>query len=105
VRQRDREQRVAVGRRLRDQIGADLAAPARPVVDHDIHLPAFAERLPDRARHHVGQPAGWKRHDVADRCARFRIVDALGPRQAGQQAGTRDDQFTSLHACVSVCTG
>jgi hypothetical protein len=68
---RHHQQRVAVGRRLGDRIGADHAAGGRAIVDD--------HRLPERAleigahepRHHVVEAAGRERHDQPDRTARI----------------------------------
>ncbi len=60
------QHRVAVGRRLRDDIGADVAAGARPVVDHHLLREAVAQFLRDRAGDDVGAAARRKRDDEAD---------------------------------------
>ena len=58
------QQRVAVGRGLGDEFGADLTdAAARLVLDHDLLTPGLREPLPQRAADDVGDAAGRKRHD------------------------------------------
>ena len=66
---RRHQQRVTVGFRLRDRVGAHIAAGARPVLD-DHRLPErLGDFIADRAREHVGKPAGRERRDQADRLA------------------------------------
>ena len=60
------QQRVAVGRGLRDRLRADVAARARPVLDDHRLAEARAERLGHHARAVVGDAARRERHD---RCA------------------------------------
>ncbi len=83
---------VAVGRRARRGFGADRAAGAGPVVDHDRLGEAFGELLPEGAREEVGRAARWKRHDQADRARRIaaRDVDALGSGLRGYERQRRD---------------
>ena len=59
---RDDADRVAVGRRLRDRIDADVAGSADLVVDDHGLAERFAERLAEDAAEDVGQPAGRERH-------------------------------------------
>ena len=47
------EERVAVGRRLGGELGADRAAGAGPIVDDDRLAEIGPELLRDRARHRV----------------------------------------------------
>ena len=112
MRQRDGQQRVAVTGRLGDDVGTDLAAAAGLVVDDDVELPALAQLLADLARHHVGQAAGRKGHDVADGRCRLRIVRALRPQglrcdqwRRGHQAdhAAAAQQFTSFHHGLVSC--
>ena len=64
---RRHQQRVAVGRRLRDRVGADIAAGARAVFHDDRLAERLRHLVADRARQHVGEPAGRERRDHADR--------------------------------------
>ena len=64
------QQRVAVGRALRDEIGADVAVRAGLVLDHDRLAPDLGELRPDLAREDVGGAAGRVGHDDADRLGR-----------------------------------
>jgi hypothetical protein len=54
------EDRVAVGRAFRDQVGADVAAGARSVVDDHRLSPGDRELLSDRAGDRVGDPPAGK---------------------------------------------
>ncbi len=68
-RRRRQQQRVAVGRRLGDEVGADDAAGTRPVFDHERLLQRFLELRRHQPGHQVGDAAGGKRGDDFDRLA------------------------------------
>jgi hypothetical protein len=69
VRARRLQQRVAVGRRLPDALGADLASGARHVLDdHRLTQKLVHARLRD-AHGRIGRSARRKRHDDLDRLA------------------------------------
>jgi len=76
------QQRVAVGRRLGDRIGADDRAGAGPVLHHEGLLERVREMLGENAGVNVGGPAGAERHDDPDR-TRWVILglQGCGPRQ------------------------
>ncbi|MNS48014.1 hypothetical protein D3C72_805710 [compost metagenome] len=77
---RAHDQRVAVGRRLGHQIGADIAARARPVLhDHGL-AERTAHLFGQHAGHGVQRAAGRVRHDKADRLGR----EISGLRQGGR---------------------
>jgi len=59
--------RGAVGRGLGDRVGADIAARARAVLDHDLLAETGAELLRDDPRDDVGAAAGREGDDQADR--------------------------------------
>ena len=80
-RQRAFENGVAVGWALRDQVGADVAAGARTVVDDNGLTPGLAEFRADGTRHDVERTARWERHDQADGLVRI----ALPLRNRGQE--------------------
>jgi len=61
------QQRVAVGRRSRDDLGARDAAGTGPVLDHDLLAECLGHLRADDARHRVGQAARRVRHDHPDR--------------------------------------
>ena len=57
------EQRVAVGRAFRDDVGADRAARSGAVVDNRSLAEAFSEPHGDEARRDVVAAARRERHD------------------------------------------
>ncbi len=63
----DQPDRVAVGGCLGDDIDADSAAGAGPVLDHHLLAELLAERLRHEACDHVGSGAGREGHDDTDR--------------------------------------
>ena len=71
-RQRSHQDRVAVGRRFRNEIGADVAARAGAVVHHNALAPRVAQLLRDRAADDVERSARRKRHDEPHRPVRVR---------------------------------
>ena len=80
------QDRVAVGRRLGDRVGRDVAGGARPVLDDH----RLAERLGDLGAHHAGErvdgAAGDERHEDAHRL----VGVGLGERAAGVEAERRN---------------
>jgi len=78
------QQRVAVGRRLGGELGADIAARAGAVLDHDVAAELACELLGDEARRHVGALPGRIGHDQSDRPRRVCLRQG-GGRAAGQQ--------------------
>ncbi len=61
--QRAHQDRVAVGRRLRDHVGADVAAGAGLVLHNHRLAPHLGELLRDEAAGDVERSAGRERHD------------------------------------------
>ncbi len=61
------QQRIAVGRRARHELGADAAAGAGAVVDHHRLSERLADLIADDAADNVGIAAGRERHDQPDR--------------------------------------
>ena len=87
-RHRAHDQRVAVGRRLGHQVGADVAARAGTVLDDDRLAQRAAHLLGQHAGHGVERAAGRVRHHEAQR--RWEIgVLGLGGRAEGQRGGQR----------------
>ena len=80
VRAGDHEQRVAVRRRVRRDIGADVGAGARPVFDHDLRAEAFRQPVAERAGQRVRAAARRERQDEA-----HRLVRIAGERRHGRQ--------------------
>ena len=81
-------QRVAVGLALRDRLGADGAAGAGPVVDHDLFAEQFAHLVGDAAADDRGAAARRERNHQRDRPARIvlrlRLMERLRLRRARQ---------------------
>ena len=89
------QQRVAVGRGLRHDVGAERAARAAAVVHHDRLLHGVGEALRDEPRDDVGRAARRERHDDADRLRR------IGLRQGGgREQHTGSDQQRSFEHCI-----
>src|SRR5262245_15338587 len=69
----DQEQRIAVGRRTYDRLGADIAAGTRPALDDELLAEPLREPLADQASDDVGAAAGRKADDDAHRPGRIEI--------------------------------
>ncbi|MCY1375134.1 hypothetical protein D9M69_625240 [compost metagenome] len=84
-------QRVAVGRRLGDEVGADVPARARAVVDHHRLAPVLAHLHGDQPRRRIGGAARRERHDDADRLVR-KVARLRGgdQRQADEEQRARE---------------
>ena len=67
------QERVAVVGRICDEIGSEVAARPRLVLDHDLRVPGSRELLSQRARKHVDRSAGCVRHDQSDRPDRISL--------------------------------
>ena len=65
-------ERVAVGGGVRDRFGAEIAAGAGAVLDHELLAEPLTKLLRHDAGDNVGAAAGRERHDQMDR--------PLGPR-------------------------
>jgi hypothetical protein len=88
---------VAVGRRLGDGIGADIAARSDAVLDHDLLADARAELLRDDARDDVRAAAGGERHDEADRPVRPSGIAGLGHGGARNRRRRQRDRHEPDH--------
>ena len=82
---RHHQQRVAVGRRLRDRVGPDDRSGARPVLHHEGLLELLGEMLRDHARIHVGRAAGAERHDQAHLAGRIVLCRGADGRSKPQK--------------------
>jgi hypothetical protein len=92
---RRQHQRVAIGRRARGLGGADHAACARLVVDHDRLAERLGQFLAKGARGDVGAGAGGERHDQADWSVRpVRLGPDKGCGRCGNE-GHRPEQRSS----------
>ena len=85
VRRDGQHQRVAVRRRSYDDLGADIAAGARPIVDEEWLPEPLRQPLTDQARDDVGRAAGRNSHDQTHRPRRIclRSRDARHDRERG----------------------
>ena len=75
------EQRVAVRRRLRREIGGNDGPRARPVVDDDLLAPVVGQLGRDGARHHVGKAARREADEKTQWPVRI-LLRVLGVRRA-----------------------
>ena len=91
---RSHQQRVAVGRRLGDEVGAEVAAGAGLVLDDEGLAERLAELRREGAREDVGRPAGRERHDDADRLVRPRALRAR-PRRWRRARETEANERTT----------
>ena len=110
-----REQRVAVGRRLRDRLGRDVAAGARLALDDERLAERLGKLLGDEARRGVARPARREADQHAHRLRRPGLGRGRGGESddasAGQQkrrtviggflrqvvAGSAERFWTNLH--------
>ena len=84
------EQRVAVGRRLRHQLGADRGIAAGAVLDHHRLPPMLGHFRTHDAGDGVGRAAGRERHDHADGVARIIFCcQRPAPRPKTRRSGAR----------------
>ena len=67
------EQGVAVGARLRRDLGSDESARARAVVDHHLFTQHARQPIGDDAHHRVRCATGGKRDEHAHRLGRIRL--------------------------------
>ena len=88
---------MAVGRGFRHQIGAQVAAGTRAIIDDHRHGKRFGQFLPDGARHDVGCAAGRIRHDVTDGFAG--VLLGIGSRQGCRQP---QDNYPDAHGYAAV---
>ena len=77
----DQQQRVAVRRRVHDDLGADIVAGARPVVDDELLAEPLRQILPHQAGQDVDRAAGRIARDHVHRPRR--IVEGAGRAAAG----------------------
>jgi hypothetical protein len=80
------QQRVAVGRPLGDELGADIAAGAGPVLDHEGLAQNFSHLRRHDAADNVGRAAGGERNDHLHR-VRWKIIRGLYGRDGKRSRG------------------
>ena len=95
VRSRDQEERVAVGGRTHDRLGADIAAGARPVLDDEWLAEPLRQPLTHQARDDVGRAAGGK---ADDRCAPA-ATDRLAPSRCARRPAARQRPRPDAEIC------
>ena len=103
-------QRVSVGRSPGDDFGADIAARARPILDHERLLEADRQLVGDGPRDDVEWPAGRIRHDQLDQAVGIGLLGggtdrprAAPERHAGEEnSGKMRGSFRD-HACLRRC--
>ncbi|MNT16371.1 hypothetical protein D3C72_1514710 [compost metagenome] len=98
---------VAVGLGVRHRGGADGAARAWPVLDHDALAPLLVQFACQLPRQNVGAAAGGKRHHQPDRRGRIRIGRQRGIAAAqGDTHGRGQENANGFHRVVfSVASG
>jgi hypothetical protein len=92
-------ERVAVGRRLGDHVGADIAARPWAVVDNELLAEPRIELVADDAGRDVGAAASRERHDNADRP--IRPFAGLRWDDAGGECRSHQGGDESNHRCSS----
>jgi hypothetical protein len=68
---------IAVGGSPGHNLGADIAACARAILDDDLLAQPQSKFLCDNPRDNVGTAARWKWHDQADRALRPTAIAGL----------------------------
>src|SRR5262249_61283200 len=94
------QQRVAVVRRVRNQIGGDVAAGAAAVLDDELLTELLAERLREHARGDVAGGAGGKTDDDAHRPRRVAL--RLGDRRGERGNAGYELQKSTARKCHGV---
>ena len=97
---RHQEQRVAVGRRTRDRLGAQDRAGARTVLDHERLLERFGQVLAELAGKDIGRAAGRERHDDLDRPCR---IGLRSRHRAGNGESQRQNRENAQKEISSEC--
>jgi len=96
-------QRVAVGRRLRHDVGTDGTGRAAAVLDHELLAHGFRELLEhDAADDVVGAARRPWDHD-AHRLGRVRLGKDRNRRKHGHAGDQRRDGHSQLHGIPSNC--
>src|SRR5581483_5692527 len=91
-RDRAHYQGVAIGRTLRDEIGADIAAGAGLVLDDERLAECLLQRRGDEARREIDRAAGRVGNDEMDRPSR----PILGTGRAGERERGGGEERLSL---------
>ena len=108
VRRDDHQERVAVRRRFHDDLGADIAAGARSVLDDELLAEPLRQPLTDRRAMMSGAPPAGKPTIDAHRSRRIglRPRDARHGRQRGSACGQmqefRRGSFIAAHNSLAT---
>ena len=94
MRARSHEDRVTVGRRFRDCVGADDAARSGTVIDDDGLTPDFSELLADRSRSDIERSARRERHHETNRLDGIRC--GFGGKRAAKRENEREARAKDL---------
>src|SRR5262245_8595775 len=78
IRQADKAERIAVGRRACERLGGNVGPGARPVLNDDGLAQPFLQPLTDQAPDDIGPAAGGKAYEQTHRTRRI----GLCPRHA-----------------------
>ena len=98
---RRHQQRVAVGGRLGDRVGADRSTRAGLVIDDDRLAPVGTKFLANGPRKDVGATTGRIRHDDSDRLVWIGLC-ACGRRRDPASAREREGHEANCH-CFQRC--
>src|SRR5450755_4218581 len=90
---------MAVGRRTDDDLGADIAGSARPILNEQWLAKPLRQPLTDKARQNVARTTGGKADDDADRPRRIGLRPS-GARYDRERGSTRG-QMQKLSAWKS----
>ena len=101
------QQSVAIGRRLRDQLGGDVAVCARVVLHHDCLSERMSQFFGEDTRHHIRRAARRNGDDHADGLGRIFCGQSArcGQRKQGQQPAQKtQSDFHDAQTLTVLCT-
>ncbi len=103
VRRADHQQRVAVGRRVHDRFGGDVAAGAGAVLDDELLAEPVRQPLRHQPRHDVERAAGGEPDDYPHRPRWIRLRQT-GARTAvsAARAGGKTQETAAWHRHLSA---
>src|SRR6476646_10260029 len=96
------EQRVTVGRGMRDPAGRDRGAAAADILDNEVLLELVLQRLGENTRHLVGRSARRVGDNDSDSLARI----GLRPSRYGENEKADNGQHEcggALHSFLPAC--
>ena len=77
VRQADKAERIAVGRRAYERLGGNVGPGARPVLNDDGLAQPFLQPLTDQAPDDIGPAAGGEAYEQAHRTRRIGLCPSI----------------------------